>query len=74
MQLNHSNGSLQPLRLPGGDLFDYIVKNGPLSELEAKFAIYQVLQALQVRRDEICPLIENQGCKACLTGHSIKHQ
>ncbi|KAF9940602.1 Checkpoint kinase 2 [Mortierella alpina] len=33
--------------LPGGDLFDYLVKNGPLSELEAKFAIYQVLQALQ---------------------------
>ncbi|CAO3574539.1 unnamed protein product [Mortierella alpina] len=33
--------------LPGGDLFDYIVKNGPLSELEAKFAIYQLLQALQ---------------------------
>ncbi|KAF9967272.1 hypothetical protein BGZ70_010149 [Mortierella alpina] len=33
--------------LPGGDLFDYIVKNGPLSELQAKFAIYQILQALQ---------------------------
>ncbi|KAF9287910.1 Calcium/calmodulin-dependent protein kinase type 1D [Mortierella alpina] len=33
--------------LPGGDLFDYIVKYGPLSELEAKFAIYQILQALQ---------------------------
>ncbi|KAF9959893.1 Checkpoint kinase 2 [Mortierella alpina] len=33
--------------LPGGDLFGYLVKNGPLSELEAKFATYQVLQALQ---------------------------
>ncbi|KAI7815846.1 kinase-like domain-containing protein [Gamsiella multidivaricata] len=31
----------------GGDLFDYIVKNGPLSELEAKFVAYQTLLALQ---------------------------
>ncbi|KAG0047198.1 Checkpoint kinase 2 [Gryganskiella cystojenkinii] len=33
--------------LPGGDLFDYIIKNGPLSEMEAKFAIYQILLALR---------------------------
>ncbi|KAI1297417.1 Serine/threonine-protein kinase D1 [Mortierella claussenii] len=34
-------------KLPGGDLFDYILKSGPLPELEAKFVAYQTLQALQ---------------------------
>ncbi|KAF8937181.1 Checkpoint kinase 2 [Dissophora ornata] len=35
-------------RLPGGDLFDYVMKKGPLPELEAKFVAYQILLALQV--------------------------
>ncbi|KAF9112828.1 hypothetical protein BGX27_002707 [Mortierella sp. AM989] len=35
-------------RLTGGDLFDYILKSGPMPELEAKFTVYQILQALQI--------------------------
>jgi len=37
-------------RMAGGDLFDRLVRNGPIPELEAKFIAYQVLQALQVYR------------------------
>ncbi|KAF9384383.1 Serine/threonine-protein kinase D2, partial [Mortierella sp. AD011] len=33
--------------LTGGDLFDYILKSGPMPELEAKFTAYQILQALK---------------------------
>ncbi|KAG0326454.1 Meiosis-specific serine/threonine-protein kinase mek1 [Podila horticola] len=33
--------------LAGGDLFDYVVKAGPLPDMEAKFVAYQVLQALK---------------------------
>ncbi|KAF9372563.1 Checkpoint kinase 2 [Podila verticillata] len=33
--------------LTGGDLFDYVVKAGPLPNMEAKFVAYQVLQALK---------------------------
>ncbi|KAF9163699.1 Meiosis-specific serine/threonine-protein kinase mek1 [Mortierella sp. AD010] len=36
--------------LTGGDLFDYILKSGPMPELEAKFTAYQILQALKVGR------------------------
>ncbi|KAF9188225.1 hypothetical protein BGZ50_001464 [Haplosporangium sp. Z 11] len=33
--------------LSGGDLFEYIVSRGPLPEFEAKFVVYQTLQALK---------------------------
>ena len=65
--MTDSNGPLLSLRLPGGDLFGYLVKNGPLSELEAKFATYQVLQALQVRHEELCPPMGGRGYTLALT-------
>ncbi|KAF9917778.1 Serine/threonine-protein kinase D1 [Lobosporangium transversale] len=34
--------------LTGGDLFEYVMHKGTLPELEAKFVIYQILQALQI--------------------------
>lgn len=37
-----------PNRLTGGDLFDYVVRAGPLPDMEAKFVAYQALQALKV--------------------------
>ncbi|KAG0094556.1 Checkpoint kinase 2 [Podila epicladia] len=33
--------------LTGGDLFDHVVKAGPLPDMEAKFVAYQALQALK---------------------------
>lgn len=36
-------------RMAGGDLFDRLVRNGPIPELEAKFLAYQAFVALQVQ-------------------------
>lgn len=35
--------------MAGGDLFDRLVRNGPIPELEAKFLAYQAFVALQVQ-------------------------
>jgi hypothetical protein len=37
-------------RMAGGDLFDRLVKNGPIPELEAKFVAYQAFVAMQVQK------------------------
>lgn len=50
LMFSHPRGFFVRLsdRLTGGDLFDYVVKAGPLPDVEAKFVAYQILRALQV--------------------------
>ena len=35
--------------MAGGDLFDRLIRNGPIPELEAKFLAYQAFVALEVQ-------------------------
>ncbi|KAI8605820.1 kinase-like domain-containing protein [Dissophora ornata] len=42
-------------RLPGGDLFDYVMKKGPLPELEAKYSIQQHLHSKHISHRDIKP-------------------